>query len=118
MNFWRMKTISEGLKKYFSKHNIAISINFKGLNIFDTAKLVPLRTEGGCILRRKNDCGLMFSCLVVKLGPIFKSQVQGLDQSRTLKHLLTTHHHPPTPNFERFLSLGTIGSSYLICRPI
>ena len=32
----------EGLKKYFCKHNIAMSIKFKGLEILDTAKSVPL----------------------------------------------------------------------------
>ena len=37
---------------------------------------------------------------VVQLGPSFKSQVQGLDQSGTLKYLLTTTtNHPPTSNF-------------------
>ena len=32
----------DGLKKYFCKHSIAMSIKFKGLEILDIAKSVPL----------------------------------------------------------------------------
>ena len=45
------------------------------------------------------------SCCIVQLGPSFKSQVQGLDQSGTLKYLLTTTHPPPHQTFERVLGL-------------
>ena len=46
MNWWRMETSSGALVekglKYFCKHSIAMSIKFKGLEILDIAKSVPL----------------------------------------------------------------------------
>ena len=57
----------------------------------------------------------------VQLGSSFKPQVQGFDQSGTLKCLMTTTpptHHPPPPQQTFSRVLGLVGGSYLICRPI
>ena len=60
MNWWRMETSSGALVekglKYFCKHSIAMSIKFKGLEILDIAKSVPL-TENRNGGRPKNNKG-------------------------------------------------------------
>ena len=50
-----MCSCGEVLKKYFCKHNIAMSIKFKGLEILNTVKLVPLseNRRRGCPKKNK-----------------------------------------------------------------
>ena len=43
-NFFRC-TCGHGMKKYFCKHNIALSIKFKDFVITDVAKSVPLNQK-------------------------------------------------------------------------
>ena len=57
-NFYKC-SCGEGSKKYFCKHSIAMAIKFKGLEILDIAKSVPL-TENRKRGRPKKNRGWWF----------------------------------------------------------